>query len=55
MLKKSLFLILGLGLVIIGITLILRDWLFLVMLFRGVIGPVLAIGGLVVMAGANRK
>jgi hypothetical protein len=47
--KKILFFTLGFALVIIGITLTLRDWLFLVMLFRGVCGPILAIGGLVVL------
>ena len=47
--KKILFFTLGFVLVIIGITLTLRDWLFLVMLFRGVFGPVLAIAGLVVL------
>ncbi len=47
--KKVLFFTLGFALVVIGITLTLRDWLFLVMLFRGVLGPVLAIAGLVVL------
>ena len=47
--KKVLLFTLGFALVIIGITLTLRDWLFLVMLFRGVIGPLLAIAGLVVL------
>jgi hypothetical protein len=47
--KKVLFFTLGFALVVIGITLTLRDWLFLVMIFRGVLGPVLAIAGLVVL------
>ena len=47
--KKVLLFTLGFALVVIGITLTLRDWLFLVMIFRGVIGPVLAIAGLVVL------
>ena len=48
--KKILFFTLGFALVIIGVALTLRDWLFLVMVFRGVLGPVLAVGGLVVLA-----
>jgi hypothetical protein len=48
--KKILFYTLGFALVIVGITLTLRDWLFLVMVFRGVLGPVLAVGGMVVLA-----
>ena len=47
--KKILFFTLGFALVIIGIALTLRDWLFLVMVFRGIFGPILAIGGLVVL------
>ena len=47
--KKILFYTLGFALVIIGIALTLRDWLFLVMIFRGLLGPVLAVGGLVVL------
>lgn len=47
--KKILFFILGFALVIIGITLTLRDWLFLVMVFRGVFGPLLAVAGLIVL------
>jgi hypothetical protein len=47
--KKILFFTLGFALVIIGITLTLRDWLFLTMVFRGVFGPILAVGGLIVL------
>ena len=47
--KKILFFTLGFALGIIGIALTLRDWLFLVMVFRGIFGPILAIGGLVVL------
>ncbi len=49
MLKKTLFFIIGFALVIAGITLTLRDWFFLVMVFRGVIGPLMAVIGLVVL------
>ncbi|GEM_PF-2442672 len=48
--RKVLFFILGFVLVIIGVALTLRDWLFLVMVFRGLMGPVLAVGGLMVLA-----
>ena len=51
--KKILLFVLGFALVITGIVLTLRDWLFLVMVFRGVIGPALAVGGLVVLTLAN--
>ncbi|MEI8011441.1 MAG: hypothetical protein WCI27_03015 [Candidatus Omnitrophota bacterium] len=50
MVKKVLLFTLGFGLIIAGITLTLRDWLFLVMMFRGVSGPVLAVGGFMVLA-----
>ncbi len=49
MFKKALFFSLGFGLLTAGIIFTLRDWLFLVMVFRGVIGPVLAVGGLIVL------
>ncbi len=49
MLKKGIFFSIGFALVIAGITLTLRDWLFLVMVFRGVIGPLMAVIGLVVL------
>ncbi|MBF0330444.1 MAG: hypothetical protein HQL17_00785 [Candidatus Omnitrophica bacterium] len=48
--KKIVFFVLGFGLLTAGIIFTLRDWLFLVMIFRGVIGPVLAVGGLILLA-----
>ncbi len=51
--KKVLMFTFGFALVVIGVTLTLRDWLFLVMVFRGVLGPVLAVGGFVVLALAH--
>ena len=51
--KKVLFFVLGFALVIFGVVLTLRDWLFLVMVFRGVIGPLLAVIGLVVLMFAK--
>ena len=48
--KKAVLFIIGFALVIAGITLTLRDWFFLVMVFRGVIGPLMAVIGLVVLA-----
>ena len=49
MLKKGIFFIIGFALVIAGIALTLRDWLFLVMVFRGIIGPLMAVMGLIVL------
>jgi hypothetical protein len=48
--RKVLLFALGFALVVIGVTLTLRDWLFLVMVFRGLLGPILAVGGLMVLA-----
>jgi len=47
--KKILFISLGLLLVIGGIALTFKDWIFIQMVFRGVIGPLLAVVGLVVL------
>ncbi|MFH0752992.1 MAG: hypothetical protein V2A70_00325 [Candidatus Omnitrophota bacterium] len=49
MAKKVIFFIIGFAVLTAGIVLTLRDWLFLVMVFRGMIGPLLAVGGLVVL------
>ena len=51
--KKTIFISLGLLLVIGGITLTFRDWVFIQMVFRGVIGPLLAVIGLVVLTVAS--
>lgn len=51
--KKCVFIGLGLLLVIGGITLTFRDWMFIQMVFRGVIGPLLAVTGMVVLTMAG--
>ncbi|MEI6438516.1 MAG: hypothetical protein WCO69_07195 [Candidatus Omnitrophota bacterium] len=53
--KKVVFILIGLILVIGGITLTFRDWVFIQMVFRGVIGPLLAVIGLVVLTVAGSK
>ena len=53
--KKIIFIALGLLLVIGGITLTFRDWVFIQMVFRGFIGPLLAVIGLVVLTIAGSK
>ena len=53
--KKFLFIGIGLVLVIGGITLTFRDWVFIQMVFRGVIGPLLAVIGLVVLTMAGSQ
>lgn len=48
--NKILFGVIGLMLVIIGVFLCLRDWEMIVFLFKAMLGPLLAIVGLVLMA-----
>ncbi len=48
--KKAVFFIAGFALVITGIALALKDWYFLVMVFRGLLGPLVAVIGLVILA-----
>lgn len=48
--NKMLFGIVGLVLVIVGVALCLRDWPMIVFLFKAMLGPLLAIIGLVLMA-----
>jgi intracellular septation protein A len=47
--KKILLFAIGAVLVIGGITLTIKDWIFIKVVFRGVIGPLLAVIGLVVL------
>jgi hypothetical protein len=47
--KKLLLFLLGFILVIAGIALVLREWPAVVVVFKGVIGAILAIVGLVVL------
>jgi hypothetical protein len=51
--KKILLFAIGAVLVIGGITLTIKDWLFIKLLFRGVIGPLLAVVGMVVLTAAR--
>lgn len=51
--KKILLLAIGAVLVVGGITLVLRDWVYIKMVFRGVIGPLLAVVGMVVLTAAR--
>ncbi len=53
--KKYIVLALGFCLIILGVTLILRNWDALVLVFNALIGPVVAVGGLVVMFMATIK
>jgi hypothetical protein len=55
MVKKLIFIGAGLLLLIGGMTLIFKDWVFIQMVFRGVIGPLLAVTGMVVLTMANSK
>lgn len=52
--KKTIALFMvGFVLVIAGITLTIKDWVYIQIVFRGMIGPLLAVGGLVVLAIAR--
>ena len=51
--KKLLFFLLGFALVIIGIVLVLKEWPAVVTVFKGVIGGLVALVGLVVLCLAN--
>ncbi|MBF0387528.1 MAG: hypothetical protein HQL20_06695 [Candidatus Omnitrophica bacterium] len=53
--KKLVFIFLGFLLVIGGITLTFRDWVFIHMVFRGCIGPLLAVIGMVLLTMASSK
>jgi len=51
--KKIILFAIGGVLVIGGITLTLKDWVYIQMVFRGVIGPLLAVIGMVVLVVAR--
>jgi hypothetical protein len=51
--KKTVLFAVGFSVVIVGITLTIRDWTLLEMVFRGVIGPLLAVLGLVILTVAR--
>lgn len=47
MLKKIVLGSIGVVLVLAGVTLIFKNWVFIQMIYRGCVGPVLAVIGLV--------
>jgi hypothetical protein len=51
--KKFFLLAIGLTLVILGIALVLKEWAAVMIVFKGVIGAILAIAGLVVLCMLN--
>jgi hypothetical protein len=51
--KKIAFYLVGFLLVIVGISLALKNWFFIEILFRGIIGPLLAVAGLVILTIAR--
>lgn len=54
MIKRVLLGALGLFMVILGVSLTLRDWTLVRIIFSGVIGPLLAVVGLVVLSLLKR-
>ncbi len=53
--KMILLIMAGLALVIAGVALTFRNWIFLQMFFDGVIGPLLAVAGMVILTIASSK
>ena len=53
--KRIIFITLGLTLLIGGMTLTFKDWVYIQILFRGFIGPLLAVIGMVVLTMADTK
>lgn len=51
--RKVMTFIAGFGLTITGVTLIYRQWGAVVVLFKGTIGALLAVGGLVVLFASS--
>ena len=51
--KKIVLFAAGFALVVAGVALTLRNWIFVKFIFAGVIGPVLAVAGMVVLALAS--
>ena len=47
--KKALLFAVGGVFVVAGVTLTLKDWVYIQLVFRGVIGPLLAVIGMVVL------
>ena len=53
--KKAVLFALGSVILVLGIALVLRFWADVVLVFRAVIGMVLALAGLLVLYSLNRK
>ncbi len=48
--KKILLGLAGFALIILGVALSLHDWVSIVTVFRGLLGPIIAVGGLILLA-----
>ena len=55
MLKKFLLFLTGSILLIVGMTLILKNWEAVVIVFKAAVGMILAVGGLVVLSFINSE
>ncbi len=53
--NKALFFMGGFVLIIVGMTMVLRDWPSVVIVFKGFSGPLLAVAGMVVLFAATLK
>ncbi len=51
--KRILLFVVGALLVVAGITITIKEWLLIKLIFRGVIGPLMAVIGLVVLTAAR--
>ncbi|NTV29516.1 MAG: hypothetical protein HGA80_05490 [Candidatus Omnitrophica bacterium] len=51
--KRMVLYLVGAVLIVMGITFTIKDWLFIKMVFRGVVGPLMAVVGLVVLTAAR--
>jgi len=55
MARKVIIFVAGFGLTVLGVALILWEWPAVVVLFKGTIGALLAVGGLVVLFSSTLK
>jgi ABC-type protease/lipase transport system fused ATPase/permease subunit len=55
MARKVIIFITGFAMTVLGVALILRQWAAVVFLFRGVMGMILAVAGLVVLFSSTLK
>ncbi len=53
--KRSILFVLGFAVTIAGMTLVLRDWPSVVIVFKGVSGAALAVAGLVMLFAVGLK